>query len=135
MLLLPPFAFFYNKKTMKKWLGAACLLICITATAQRSDMKKLNEDIQKSTEEIKQQNARLDSMNKSINDYMLKQADSINRASMQQYNERNVQSILNWQRESNAKKKRKAYLYIGMGVLFLGVLVFGLLRKRKQNVA
>jgi len=46
--------------------------------------------------------------------------------------ERGINALVQMQKERNEKQKRQAYIRIGLGLLFLVVLVVGLLRRRKK---
>ena len=48
-------------------------------------------------------------------------------------NNRNLDEFVRLQREQEAKQKKAMWLRLGLGVFFLGVLVFGLMRKRKKK--
>jgi len=43
-----------------------------------------------------------------------------------------INNLVRYQNEQNAKKKRQAYIYLGLGVFFLVVLVVGLRRRVKK---
>ena len=43
-----------------------------------------------------------------------------------------INNLVRYQNEQNAKKKRQAYIYLGLGVFFLIVLVVGLRRRVKK---
>lgn len=45
----------------------------------------------------------------------------------------NTRNILHLQEEIRARQKKAAIIRIGIGVLLMGVLVIGLLRKRKKK--
>jgi hypothetical protein len=49
-----------------------------------------------------------------------------------QSNERTFNTIVEYQRQSTRKKKQQAYLYIGLGVFFLLILVISIVRRRKK---
>lgn len=118
---------------MKKILVAACLLMGTVAIAQNTEMQQLSEQIKKSAAEAREQRMKTDSLSKSINDMLMRQTDSLQKAQLRQDAMRNGDVIMRWHNESVAKQKRKMYLYFGMGIFFLAVLIVGLLRKRKQN--
>lgn len=46
--------------------------------------------------------------------------------------ERGINALVQMQKERNENQKRQAYIRIGLGLLFLVVLVVGLLRRRKK---
>lgn len=135
MAILAHFSFFYKKKSMKKILVAACLFWGMVASAQKTDMQQLSEQIKKSAAEAREQRAKTDSLSKSINDMITRQSDSIQKAQIERDAERSGQMMLQWHNERIAKQKRNMYMYFGLGIFFLAVLIVGLLRKRKQNKA
>lgn len=74
----------------------------------------------------------MDSLNEQI-----RVMDSINTARMMQKSTENMTQNVDWilrlQDENRRKEKKKAIMYIAMGVVFAAVLVVGLLRRRKKN--
>jgi hypothetical protein len=118
---------------MKKILVAACLLMGTVTIAQKTDMQQLSEQIKKSAAEVREQRMKTDSLSKSINDMIARRTDSLQKAQLRQDAMRNGDMILRWQKESQAKQKKKMFIYLGMGIFFLAVLIVGLMRKRKQN--
>lgn len=57
------------------------------------------------------------------------QLDSLDRASM----DRNLKALVQMQKERENKQKKQAYIRIGLGVLFLSVLVVGIMRRRRKT--
>lgn len=56
--------------------------------------------------------------------------------SMKAANENNnamqgLNNLLQYQKEQNAKRRRQAYLYIGLGIFFLIVLIVGFMRRSR----
>lgn len=135
MALLVYFPFFYKKISMKKILLVACFLMGTAAFAQKTEMQQLSEQIKKTAAEAREQRMKTDSLSKSINDMITRQSDSLQNAQIRQDAMRNGDIILRWHNERIAKQKRKMYIYLGMGILFLTVLIVALMRKRKQNKA
>lgn len=135
MALLVYFPFFYKKTSMKKILLVACFLMGTVAFAQKTEMQQLSEQIKKTAAEAREQRMKTDSLSKSINDMITRQSDSLQNAQIRQDAMRNGDIILRWHNERIAKQKRKMYIYLGMGILFLTVLIVGLMLKRKQNKA
>ncbi len=100
------------------------LLNCITANAQQIDAKKLRQQIDQSKAQLQQMQKSIDSGIASKNKYY----DSINNA-------RNLQNLESFTKQYNEKQKankRKAFIRLGIGILFGVVLVIGLMRKRKK---
>jgi septal ring factor EnvC (AmiA/AmiB activator) len=120
---------------MKQILAIACLLLGLAATAQKTDMQQLNDQIKKSAAEVKQQMAQTDSLRKSIDNMLKQQLDSQRKSQIARDAQRSGDMMLQWHNERQAKQKRKMFLYFGLGIFFLGVLVVGLMRKGKQKKA
>jgi Tfp pilus assembly protein PilN len=127
------FFIFFTKKTMKQIFALIGLLLSLGATAQKSEMQQLSEKIEKSRADMKRQVAQTDSLSKSISDMMTKRYDSMQEAQIKRDAQRSGEMMLRWHNERQAKARRKMYLYFGLGFGFLGLLVFGLLRKRKST--
>lgn len=112
---------------MRKLFLPLFILLSITTTAQKPD--KL-EELQQSMARHK---AEFDSMQK-INDSLfamrMKRDDSIATA---RYMQSNTNNLLNYMRENERKKKQAMWMRLGFGVLMLGVLIFGLLRRKKKT--
>ena len=66
-----------------------------------------------------------DSLNKIREDSIFKE--------MLEQNNRNLNDFLRYQKELESRQKRNAFIRIGLGILFFGVLVFGLYRQRKKR--
>ena len=58
--------------------------------------------------------------------------DSANRQQMMEQNNRNLDAFMAMQREREAKQKKAMWIRLGLGVLFLGVLIFGVMRRKKK---
>jgi Tfp pilus assembly protein PilN len=118
---------------MKRAIVFGCILLCLGTAAQNGDMRQLSKAIDKSAAEAKQQMAQVDSLSKSINDMMTRRYDSMQKAQIAREAERSGQLMLQWHNERQAKARRKMFIYLALGIGFLGLLVFGLLRKRKPT--
>lgn len=118
---------------MKKILIAACLLVGMVTSAQKTDMQQLSEQIKKSAAEAREQRMKTDSLSKSISEMITRQSDSIQKAQIQRDAERSGQMMLQWHNERVAQQKKKMFMYFGLGAFFFAVLIVSLLRKRKQN--
>jgi hypothetical protein len=118
---------------MKQLLAIACLLWGMAAAAQKSDMQQLSEQIKKSAAEARAQRAKTDSLSKSINNMITRQYDSMQKAQIERDAQRSGEIMLQWHKERQAKQKRQMYIYLGLGVGFLGLLIFGLMRKARQK--
>jgi spermidine/putrescine-binding protein len=112
---------------MKKIILALALLTGLTIHAQSNEKLK---------EQLKQQTAQLDSSNKNLNDAMnnMQQSlDSLRNAEMQKQAQRSGDMMMQWNKERQAKQKKQMFIYLGLGIFFLVVLVFGLMRKGKRK--
>ncbi|MEI9945929.1 MAG: hypothetical protein WDN26_17120 [Chitinophagaceae bacterium] len=58
--------------------------------------------------------------------------DSMKHAEASREAAQGLQNLLRYQDEQNAKKKKQAFLYLGLGIFFLVVLIVGLRRRRKK---
>jgi sensor c-di-GMP phosphodiesterase-like protein len=88
------------------------------------DLKTLQKEIEQSKLQLKQMNASIDSGFASKTAYL----DSIN-------NSRNIENVIAFSKELQAREKankKKAFIKIGIGILFAIVFVIGMLRKRKK---
>ncbi len=114
---------------MRRIIPVICLLAAFTTNAQT------NESLKAQAAQIKQQ---IDSTNRSLEATMnrLKQSqDSARTAQIQKDAARNGEMILRLYNERQAKQKKQMFLYLGLGIFFLAVLVFGLMRKGKKKVS
>ena len=113
-------------------------IVALSADAQKRSQPKLEHiDNQKMQEQIDSSMKALDSMNTRINEgykQTMHTVDSVNNHLQQEQSERNLDSFMAMQRENEAKAKKAMWIRLGLGVLFLGVLIFGLMRKRKKGV-
>ncbi len=91
-------------------------------------------NIQQRIDQVRQQNKKMDSIQASLNSTMenlYRTEDSLRAANMKRNAERDGEMILRMYNERQAKQKRKMYIYFGVGIFFLAVMVFGWFRKRK----
>lgn len=98
-------------------------------TLEHIDNEKMQKQIDSSMRE-------LDSMNARINDgykQTMHSMDSVNNHLQQEQNERNLNEFVQMQKENDSKAKKAMWIRLGLGVFFLGVLIFGLLRRRKKT--
>lgn len=103
---------------MKKTILTAFLFSSLLLNAQ-NDKPSTKDSLT-----ISSPSSMLDSLNKATQDQIFKE-------SMEQ-NSRNLDSFLAMRKEQEAKEKRNAMIRIGIGVLFLVVLVIGLRRRVKK---
>jgi parvulin-like peptidyl-prolyl isomerase len=121
---------------MKLLVFIAILFITVGGYGQHQKQPKLNDmgkDLQKMQQQTDSSIKALDSLNAHLNDGYKKTMDSVYNHLETEQNNRNMDMFLQMQREQQAKQKKEALLRIGLGVLFLGVLVFGLMRRRKKS--
>jgi hypothetical protein len=106
---------------MRRPLLLLCLVISLHSFAQ-TDADSLLNSIQRNTDSI---NARI-RIQDSIN----------NKRYMDQQAERNmegIRQIMNQVKENERRQKQQNMIRIGIGVLFLIVLVIGLMRRKKKS--
>lgn len=112
-------------------------MIALSAYAQKRSQPKLEHiDNKKMQEQIDSSMKQLDSMNARINEgykQTMHTVDSVNNHLQQEQNDRNLDAFMAMQKENEAKAKKAMWIRLGIGVVFLGVLVFGLMRKRKKG--
>jgi len=102
------------------------------AQHKESKIHDMNKEIQETHQKVDSSLKELDSLNEQLNNGYKKTMDSIYDHLETERNNRNLDMFLQMQKEREAKQKKEAYLRIGLGVLFLGILVFGLMRRRKK---
>ena len=77
----------------------------------------------------------VDSSTKAMRQRITATEDSLYKMEVQrslQQNNRNLDRFLADMKEREKREERQMYIRLGIGVLFLAVLIIGLLRKRKQ---
>jgi predicted RND superfamily exporter protein len=112
---------------MKKIILAFALLAAFTTNAQTA------ESLKAQAAQIKVQ---MDSSSKSLATAMKntqQTLDSLRNANMQKQAQRSGEMMLQWHNERQAKQKKQMFIYFGLGVFFLVVLVFGLMRKGRAR--
>lgn len=80
--------------------------------------------------------ASFDSAKKTADSLMMfnnKRFDSVEMARFNEQNSRNLDGLLRTMKEREQKQRQGMWLRLGFGILMLGVLIFGLLRKRKKK--
>ena len=119
--------YFAKKKIMRQLCLLVCLLFSVTAFSQTPDqMEELKEKIARS-------NASLDSSKRITDSIMLESTRRLDSANLARHMEQNTNNLVRFMNERDKKAKRGMWLRLGFGVLMLGVLIFGLLRKRKKK--
>ena len=120
---------------MKTFFAAVCLMVSLFANAQKTQPKLEHIDNDIMNKQIDSSMKQLDSMNARINDgykQTMHTMDSLNNHLQQEQNNRNLDEFMRMQKEREAKAKKASLIRIGIGILFLGVLIFGWMRKRKK---
>jgi hypothetical protein len=59
--------------------------------------------------------------------------DSIKTANMYKESMQGLNYLLQYQKEQRAKQRKQAFLYIGLGIFFLVVLIVGVMRRTKSS--
>ena len=59
--------------------------------------------------------------------------DSMKNASMNNESMQGLDNLLRYQKEQRDKQRKQALIYIGLGIFFLIILVFGMLRRRAKS--
>src|SRR5438105_3236684 len=112
------------------------LMTTLCVSAQKKSQPKLEHiDNEKMQKQIDSSMRELDSMNARINNgykQTMHTMDSVNNHLEEERNRRSLESFMAMQKKQQAKQKKAAWVRIGLGVFFLGVLVFGLMRRRKK---
>lgn len=127
------------KLILMKTFFVAILFSMVTfcVSAQKRSQPKLEHiDNEKMQKQIDSSMRELDSMNARINDgykQTMNSMDSINNHLQQEQNDRNLDMFVAMQKENDAKAKKAMWIRLGLGVFFLGVLIFGLMRRRKKT--
>jgi superfamily II RNA helicase len=113
---------------MKKYLLIHILFFTSISFAQKKDtmdLGKMNRQIDSSMKELDSINARINNSYKSMDSaYMQRQIEQ---------NNKNLDAFMAMQREREAKQKRSNWIRLGIGLLFLGVLIFGVRRRNKNQ--
>ena len=117
---------------MKKYLLITAVMFSVTVSYAQKDTspKLLHIDNEKLSKQIDSSMKQLDSINERLNN-SYKIMDSANRRQMMEQNNRNLDAFMAMQREREAKQKKAMWIRLGLGVLFLGVLIFGVMRRKK----
>ena len=118
---------------MKKYLLIIAIMFSVTVSCAQKDTspKLLHIDNEKLSKQIDSSMKQLDSINERLNN-SYKIMDSANRRQMMEQNNRNLDAFMAMQREREAKQKKAMWIRLGLGVLFLGVLIFGVMRRKKK---
>ncbi len=120
---------------MKTFFASIFILLATCCNGQKDKQPKLiHIDNDKMQKQIDSSMKELDSMNARINEgykQTMHTMDSANNHLEQERNARNLESLIEMQKEQQAKQKKAAWIRITIGIIFLGVLIFGLMRRRK----
>jgi hypothetical protein len=114
------------KKISTLTIIAFCILLQAQAQSKQTTItsEQLSKTIAQSNAAMAETKRKMDSTLNEKNRVM----DSLNNAS----NLRNLDRLTQEIKQREAGKKKKAYLFIFMGIGFLAILVIGLLRKTKK---
>jgi hypothetical protein len=116
--------------SMRKTLFFIFIIACMSLSAQTD---KQLDSLRRS---IKNQVAETESLRVATDSLLMRNArhnDSAEMARFAEQNSRSLNSMVRMMKEREEKAKRQMWLRIGLGVLFLAVLIIGLARKRKTK--
>jgi hypothetical protein len=105
----------------------------ITISSSAQDISKGIDSMRK---QLAKDMASYDSAKKVADSLMIfnnKRFDSLEMARFNEQNSRNLDGLVSMMKEREQKQKQGMWLRLGFGILMLGVLIFGLLRKRKKK--
>lgn len=112
---------------MKGIIVSLLLLAGLTAHSQSAgDLEKQLQQVEQETSKLGKTQASLDSTMQNL----ARVQDSLRLANIQKQAARDGEMMLRWQKERQAKQKRQMFMYFGLGIFFLVVLVLRLMRKR-----
>ena len=120
---------------MKILFTALLMVAFVAGEAQKQQPKLIPLDNAKMKRQIDSSMKELDSINARINEgykQTMHTMDSINNHLEQQRNIRSLESFMAMQKEREAKQNKAMWLRLGFGIILLGVLIFGWMRKRKK---
>ena len=120
---------------MKILFTALLMVAFVAGEAQKQQAKLIPLDNAKMKRQIDSSMKELDSINARINEgykQTMHTMDSINNHLEQQRNIRSLESFMAMQKEREAKQNKAMWLRLGFGIILLGVLIFGWMRKRKK---
>lgn len=112
---------------MKKIFFLFFTIITLSSSAQ-----DLSKGIDSMRKQLAKNMASYDSAKKVADSLMIlnnKRFDSLDMAR----NRRNLDALVSMMKERDQKQRKAMWLRLGFGILMLGVLIFGLLRKRKKK--
>lgn len=114
---------------MRKYLLPVILFFSMATIAQKRDSIYNPIDVEKLKKQVDSSTKMLDTL---FDNQLKRMQDKALERTMEQ-NSRNLESFMQIQREREAKQKRDNWIRVGVGVLFLGVLIFGIVRRRKKD--
>lgn len=121
---------------MPRIITTTCFcLLAFLATAQidTSSLDSLSRRIDSSTRAYRSHNDSVRRAIDSITNLALQYNDSITRAQSMAQMDRNMEYFLAERKRQEEKQRRAAYIRIAIGLGFGALLVFGLLRRKKQK--
>lgn len=118
-------------RSFRRAATALLFTLCLCGTGHYGSAQTNTEELRKRVENSRRQ---LDSLSKSIEASIQRRTDSLTKS----MTTRSIQNTMDWvnryQQQKKREQRRKAFLYIGFGAAMLGVLVYGLSRRRKRVV-
>lgn len=112
------------------------LFLLFTITSIISEAQDLSKGIDSMRRQLDTDMSSYDSIRKETESLMVinkKRFDSIEMARFNEQNSRNLDGLLRTMKERDQKQRQGMWLRLGFGILMLGVLIVGLLRKRKKK--
>ena len=108
-------------------------ILVFTILSFSSSAQDLSKSIDSMRRQLNKNMASYDSARKEADSLMLinnSRFDSVERV---RYMEQNTRNLVSFIKERDRKQKQAMWTRLGFGMLMLGVLIFGLLRKRKKK--
>src|SRR5687767_8793837 len=110
---------------MRSFFLSICMILCMGGFAQTESLPGFTDSVAKMRQS-------LDSTTKILQD--LEQGRWTEKSTFDvDQNMKGLNYLLEQQKERRAKEKRAAFIRIGIGVLFLAVLIIGLMRRRTRK--
>ena len=106
------------------------IIVCLFADAQKPKPQLAQIDNEKMNQQLDSTMKAFDSLNQKINNTYKTTMDSANRRLENVSNNKNLEEFMT---EQQAKEKSGAQKRYVIGLIILGVLIYGIMRKRKKT--